>query len=193
MQVARDFYIQATAHEGGMHADLASLWIRVQALLALPIVPHYAEHVWTHILGEKSSVQHARFPEQTAPVDQIILDASNYVQNTIKRARDTELAFAKRKAKGKVASYDPSKPKALHIFVARRFPEWQDAAVSAVKEAYDEKAEAVDRQKLKDVITERGLIKDKRVMPFCVQFEVGFSFYATVKSSVCIYELRVHL
>jgi leucyl-tRNA synthetase len=155
-----------------MHVDLARRWIRVQALLALPIIPHYAEHVWTTILGETSSVQHARWPEPTAPVDQLVLDGSNYVHATIKRARDAEAVLAKKKAKGKGAAYDPAKPKALNIFVARRFPEWQDAAVSAVKEAYDEKTETVDRAKLKEVIIQRDLIKDKRVMPFCVQFEV---------------------
>jgi leucyl-tRNA synthetase len=172
LQVARDSYIQATAHEGGMHVDLARLWIRVQTLLALPIIPHYAEHIWTTVLGETSSVQHARWPEQTAPVDQLVLDASNYVNTTIKRARDAETVLTKKKARGRESAYDPGKRKNLHIFVARWFPDWQDAAVAAVKEAYDEKTETVDKAILKEIITKRDLIKDKRVMPFCIQFEV---------------------
>ena len=56
----------------------------------------------------------------------------------VKSVRDLEILSQRKKNKGKGESFDPSKPKSLKLFVATRFPEWQDFAVGAVKQNYDE-------------------------------------------------------
>lgn len=176
---ARDLYQVATSAEGGMHVDLALRFIRVQALLITPIAPHVAEHIWSTILKETSSIQTALYPTVSSPVDPAITDAATYVRTKVKDIRDAEFSFAKKKAKGKGnASFDPSKPKAVKIWVAKGFPEWQEVAVEIVKGAWD--GEKVDDKKCKEELTAKGLIKEKKYMPFIAQLKVRFSSLAVV-------------
>jgi leucyl-tRNA synthetase len=44
--------------------------------------------------------------------------------------------------------------------------------VQVVKESYDAAANKVDDVKVRALLTERGLIKDKRAMPFVQDFKV---------------------
>ncbi|CAO1622884.1 unnamed protein product [Parajaminaea phylloscopi] len=172
LQSARDLYRDATA-EDGMHEDLVKLWIRTQALLMAPIAPHFAEHLYQTVLGEKNSVQTARFPKVTAPVNKDIADAAAYVRSMIKTIRDAELTLLKRKSKGKNvgASYDEKKPKAVRIFIAKNFPAIQDACVNAIKANYNSSTGAVDDAAVREELNKQGLLRDKRAMPFVVAFK----------------------
>ena len=82
------------------------------------------------------------------------------------------------KAKGKKspidAFYDPKKPKAVRIYVATAFPEWhwQDTCVQIIKEAYSKEEDKVGDAKVKQLLTERELIKDKGPIPFIRAFKV---------------------
>lgn len=49
LQAARDKYRELCS-EGGMHAELVTLYIEIQAKLMSPICPHVAEYVW-ELLG----------------------------------------------------------------------------------------------------------------------------------------------
>ncbi|WVF70246.1 leucine-tRNA ligase [Kwoniella sp. CBS 6097] len=157
----------------GMHRDLVFTWIRNNALLISPYTPHFSEHVWKNILDESTSIQSASFPKpSTTPVDQSVLKQADYTRQVVDKLRSAEVQLAKKKAKGKgpaVAPYDPSKPKSARLYVANRFPEWQEKAVALVKEAYDGKE--VDDAKLKTLLQESGLLKDKKVMPFAQTFK----------------------
>lgn len=163
-----------------MHADLVGYWIRTAALLVLPIAPHFSEHIWTSLLSEPESVQRALWPEPTLPngVDATVIDAAQYMRGTIKMIRDAELLIQKRSAKAKPlpgaagAAFDANRPKAVRIFVATSFPEWQDVSVGIVKDAYDQKEDKVDDGKIREALTKKGLMKDKRVMPFIQAFKV---------------------
>lgn len=173
LQTFRDAYREATI-EVGMHRDLVLQWMRVQALLMMPIAPHFSEHIWRGILGEKTSVQNARFPTVSMPVDKHVADAAAYIRSLIKQIRDTEINILKRRQKGKKevgGAYDENKPKAVKIFVAKSFPEWQDRTVAAVRKCWDDSKKQLDNAKLKVELTEAGLIKDKRVMPFSQIFK----------------------
>ena len=77
------------------------------------------------------------------------------------------------KGKGAAAAYDPKKPKAVRIYVATGFPAWQDACVQIVKDVYDPETEKVDDAKVRDLLKDRGLIKDKKAMPFIQAFKVS--------------------
>jgi len=175
-QSIRDWYREVTA-DVGMHHDLVQYWIRAAALLVMPIAPHFAEHIWTAILKNPQSIQLALWPTPPDPVDRTLIEAGHYMRGTIKTIRDAEVSLLKvlTKAKGKKASsgtfYDPKKPKAVHIYVATTFPEWQDTCVQIIKEAYS-KEDKVDDAKVKQLLTERELIKDKRPMPFIQAFKV---------------------
>lgn len=172
-QSARDWYREVTA-DVGMHAKLVHWWIRVATLLIAPIAPHFSEHVWSTVLQEPQSVHHARWPAVAHPVDRSLIEAGQYMRGTIKMMRDAELSLLKKMNKGKQgqASYDPKRPRAVRIYVASSYPAWQDQCVEAVKEAYAPEAGKVDDVKIRELLTKRGLIKDKRAMPFVQMIKV---------------------
>ncbi|KAG6864507.1 hypothetical protein C0991_009022 [Blastosporella zonata] len=177
-QSARDWYREVTS-DVGMHADLVRYWISTAALVITPIAPHFADHIHSTILKNPQSIQLALWPTPQKPVNPTALEAAAYMRETIKTIRDAEVSLLKmlQKAKGKkgpggpAAAFDPKLPKSVRIYVATTFPEWQDTCVDAVKEAYDEQTDKVDDAKVKTLLTERGLIKDKRAMPFVQAFK----------------------
>ena len=177
LQSARDWYREVTA-DIGMHADLVRYWITVAALLATPIAPHFAEHIWRGILHHPTSIQRALWPTPVRAVDTPTIEAGTYMRALVKNVRDAELSLLKKleKAKGKSGPppFDPKKPRALRIYVATRFPEWQDACVQAVQAAWSSEMARVDDAKVRALLTERGMIKDKRAMPFVQLFKVRF-------------------
>lgn len=172
LQSARDLYRDATAEEG-MHIDLVKLWIRTQALLMAPIAPHFSEHLYQSALGETGSVQNARFPKVSAPVDKGIADAATYVRSMIKTIRDAELTLLKKKSRGKNVgmAYDEKKPKAARIFIAKNFPAIQDACVNAIKANYDSATGAVNDAAVREELNRQGLLRDRRAMPFVMAFK----------------------
>ncbi|KZT56367.1 leucyl-tRNA synthetase [Calocera cornea HHB12733] len=170
LQSARDSYREMTA-DAGMHADLIEYFIRISALLVQPVAPHYAEHVWSTVLKEPKSVQLALWPAPSKPVDHIIIQSSEYFKDTVKTIRDFEMSLGKRKGKGSGPVVDPSKPKALRIFVASSFPQWQETCVTVVKDAFDVSTGTVDDVKVRQLLGAAGLMKDKRAMPFVQAFK----------------------
>ncbi|KAG8986294.1 cytosolic leucyl tRNA synthetase [Tulasnella sp. 427] len=168
LQSTRDWYREVTA-DVGMHAGLIKHWIQTAALLVCPIAPHFAEHLWTDLLKQPQSIQLARFPEPTAPVERTVVDSAAYMRTTLKSIRDAEISMSKKGGKGakmKGMAFDPAKPKAVRVFVATTFPEWQETCVEILKGATDMKSGVVDDAKVREEITKKGLIKDKKVMPF---------------------------
>jgi leucyl-tRNA synthetase len=175
-EAARNWYrnVSSTDNGGpGMHADLVFAWIRTNALLIAPFTPHFSEHIWRDILNETSSVQTAPFPVPSGPVDTGRLAKLEYMRGVVDSMRSAEAILSRKKAKGKavVSSYDPAKPKCARLFVASEYPEWQNRCVEFVRSAWDGKT--VDDAKLRSQLQESGLIKDKRMMPYCQTFKVS--------------------
>ncbi|KAG8781900.1 cytosolic leucyl tRNA synthetase [Serendipita sp. 398] len=170
--MARDWYREVTFEEG-MHSDLVRQFNRTLALLMAPITPHVSEHIWTSILKEEGSIQTARWPDAPASYQACpdLLAAGEYMRGTLKTMRDAEILLMKKKAKkgaqGGPAAYDPSAAKkSVNIFVASRFPAWQDESVEIMQKAYDEKTGTIDDAQIKEELAAKGLLKDKRIMPF---------------------------
>jgi leucyl-tRNA synthetase len=183
MQIVRDWYREVTA-DIGMHADMVMYWIRNAALVIAPIASHFAEHVWCTVLQQSDSIHHALWPTPTESVDPTIVETGTYMRDTIKMIRDSEASIIKamNKSKGKKGGdlpYDHKKPRAVHVYVATKFPEWQDTCVNVVKDAYNAAEDKVDDVKVRALLTEKGLIKDKRAMPFIQAFKVIFKQIAT--------------
>ncbi|KAJ3754318.1 hypothetical protein EV360DRAFT_96635 [Lentinula raphanica] len=176
LQSSRDWYREVTS-DVGMHADLVRYWIEISALLAAPIAPHFAEHIYLEILKKPTSIQLARWPTPSKPVDRTLIEVGQYMRGTVKMIRDAELALVrmlsknKGKGKGATASFDPKKPKSVRVYVATSFPAWQESCVQAVKDAYDSEADKVDDAKVRALLTESGLIKNKLAMPFIQAFK----------------------
>lgn len=176
-EIARNWYRLVCNPENGgtgMHRDLVFSYIRTNALLIAPFVPHFSEHVWRDILGEQSTVQNAAFPKASGHVDSAALQQQEYMRGVVDalRAAEAQLSRRKGKAKAPADAYDPAKPKHARIYVATQFPDWQNVCVETIKKVYDDRTRTVDNQRLKAELQAAGLLKDKRVMPFCVTFMV---------------------
>jgi leucyl-tRNA synthetase len=178
LQSARDWYREVTANIG-MHIDLVQYWVRVAALVITPIAPHFAEHIWLTILKEPKSIQLALWPTPKEAPSTGVLESAQYMRETVKTMRDAELSLVKMlsKAKGKKGGnadtlFDPKKPKAVRVYVASTFPDWQNVCVQAVQDSYDEEKDKVDDVKVREILTQKGLIKDKKAMPFVQMFKV---------------------
>jgi leucyl-tRNA synthetase len=61
----------------------------------MPIAPHFAEHVWSRILKQSSSIQLAFWPTPTQAIDRAFLEAATYMRGTTKTIRDAETALVK--------------------------------------------------------------------------------------------------
>ncbi|CAO3653578.1 unnamed protein product [Mucor fragilis] len=162
-QAAKDTY-QLACTETGMHKDLVLRYIELQALFLAPITPHWSEHVWGTVLKKQGLVVDARFPKVSAPVDESLDAATRYIRKTIKSIRDGEINAMKKK-KGKAAvDYNAKDPKSLKIYVATKFPEWQEACLAAMKANYADGQ--FDDIKIRQELGAQGVLKNKKAMPF---------------------------
>ncbi|KAI9363838.1 leucyl-tRNA synthetase [Pilaira anomala] len=164
MQAAKDAY-QLACTVNGMHKDLVLRYIEVQTLVLSPITPHWSEHMWVKVLKKDGLVVDALFPKATAPVDRALDEATRYIRKTTKSIRDAELNLLKKK-KGKAAvnEFKANEPKSLKIFVATKFPEWQEACLAVLKSNYNNGV--FDDAKIRTELGAQGLLKNKKAMPF---------------------------
>ncbi|KAK3939257.1 leucine--tRNA ligase, cytoplasmic [Diplogelasinospora grovesii] len=163
---ARDTYREACTAGGiPMHKDLVLKYIRLQALIISPIAPHWSEYIWMEVLGEKQSIQFAKFPEVPA-ADPGLAAAREYVRSTASSINSAEAAQLKKMAKGKQSEFDPKKPKKLTIFMAENFPAWQTKYMELIKEIWDPetKTQKIDDKELNSRIGKMGEMK--KAMPF---------------------------
>ncbi|EON64719.1 leucyl-tRNA synthetase [Coniosporium apollinis CBS 100218] len=158
---ARDFYREATkAANLGMHSSLTRRYIELQALLLTPIAPHWAEQIWLEVLKHPSTIQNALWPSVSDPSPSLNA-AREYVRATSSNINSAEGQQQKKIAKGKNVSYDPKKEKKLTIFMARKYPAWQDKYIDLVREAFD--GLSVDVKALTPRIEKKEM---KKAMPF---------------------------
>lgn len=163
---ARDFYREAaTATGNNMHKDIVLRYIRTQALLLAVIAPHWSEQIWLEVLGEKSSIQVARFPEAGEP-DAALSATFEYVRNISSNITSAEASQAKKKAKGRNTDFDPSRPKKLTIFVAENFPSWQEKYVDLLKSVWNNESKSIDEAKLMSNMKAIAGAEMKKAMAF---------------------------
>lgn len=146
-----------------MHQDIILSWIKRQALLLSPIAPHFAEYLWQDVLKQPTSVQNELFPKPSAPVDKALSAAKAYVDQVSSNVASTETAQMKKKLKGKGTAYDPKAAKKLAIYVALKFPGWQEKYIDLVREAFDAVKLSVN---VKAVTPKIEKAEMKKAMPF---------------------------
>ncbi|KAL8335502.1 hypothetical protein RB598_009606 [Gaeumannomyces tritici] len=162
---AISFYREACTAEGiKLHRDVVLRYVELQALMLLPIAPHWAEYIWLEVLGKKETIQKALWPEVPA-ADPALTAAREYVKMTSSNVNSAESAQLKKKAKGKEVSFDPKRPKKLTIFTAEAFPAWQQKYIDLIKESWDSSKGGIrDEKELSARIGKMGEMK--KAMPF---------------------------
>ncbi|MCJ1309094.1 cytosolic leucyl tRNA synthetase [Agyrium rufum] len=159
----RDFYREAATAAGvGMHCDLITRYVELQALILTPICPHWCDYIWQEVLHKESSIQTALWPSVSTP-DSSLSAAREYVRATSSSITSAEAAQLKKKDKGKNISFDPKKLKKLTIFAAAKYPAWQDKYIELVREEF----ERTHLKEDKELIGKVGKMGEtKKAMPF---------------------------
>ncbi|CCK71315.1 leucine--tRNA ligase CDC60 KNAG_0G02590 [Huiozyma naganishii CBS 8797] len=157
-QASRDYYREATEV---MHKDLVLRYIETQVLLLAPIAPHFADFVYRELLHKSGSVQTAKFPTASKPVDLSAIAALDYVRSVQRSIREAE-GQALKKKKGKGAEVDAAKPIKLYLLISESFPEWQEKVVELVREMFASQT-LDDNKKIKEKVEPREM---KRTMAF---------------------------
>ena len=171
LQNARNEYRKVTTGQGlgldnenwaGLHHDMVVKFAELQALLMSPITPHWSDYIWREILKKPATIIKERFPTSQS-VDESVIAASNYIRSLTTHIRATEELANKRKKK-KQAVDEIQGPQKLELYVADKFPDWQTQAIEVLKETWTAAKgfDDTEVQKLK----ERGLLKNKKIMPF---------------------------
>ncbi|KAI0533322.1 leucyl-tRNA synthetase [Xylaria digitata] len=169
---ARDVYRDAVGALG-MHSKLVRRYAELQCLLLGPVAPHWCEYVWTEVLGQKHSIQVARWPTDCPRPDRALQATADYEQTTSSAATAALGQLVKRlvKSSKKGASnavFDPrSSPFRLRIFFTKSLPAWQERCIDIVTAALKETG-LVDTDSIGKSI---GKTETKRAMPFIQQLK----------------------
>ncbi|AGO09902.1 AaceriAAL088Wp [[Ashbya] aceris (nom. inval.)] len=157
-QASRDYYRESC---GVMHRDLVLRYIETQILMLAPIAPHFCDYIYREVLGHTTSVQVAKFPRASKPVDVGVLSALEYLRDLQRSIREAE-GQALKKKKGKGSDVDPTKPAKLSMYITESFPSWQTKYIEMVRELFEQQ-KLDDNQVLKSKVDPKDM---KRAMPF---------------------------
>lgn len=172
LQNARDRYRDATVLHGtaGMHRGLLRRFVELQALLMVPILPHFAEHVWTDILGNPSCVLNEPFPA-ASPYDAALLASAAYLHDltsAVRSAANTELLKKK------------TRPDSVELYVVSTFPRWQEEAIAILRTHYDPATRSMTLPDDRIVALATPLLKTiaegsvkKKVIPFVMELKAA--------------------
>lgn len=129
MQNARDLYRERLGKDlKKINTSLILRWAEVQALLMMPITPHWSEKIWKLLGKEGFLVRDGRFPLADS-IDPLLTLASSHVENSLKEFR-SKFEFAKSKNKRSPLT------KAT-IWVASSYPSWRSAVIDVIREKFD--------------------------------------------------------
>eukprot|EP00325_Prymnesiales_sp_UTEX-LB-985_P010652 CAMPEP_0174761884 /NCGR_PEP_ID=MMETSP1094-20130205/109498_1 /TAXON_ID=156173 /ORGANISM="Chrysochromulina brevifilum, Strain UTEX LB 985" /LENGTH=1269 /DNA_ID=CAMNT_0015967831 /DNA_START=53 /DNA_END=3862 /DNA_ORIENTATION=+ len=142
MQEARDRYRAGTAHVGASEA-LIRQWAEWQALMMVPITPHWSEAIWD-LLGKDGLAVKARWPKPTAAEKPEITSAGLYLFE-VNHSLAVAMVNASKKKPAKGAPPAPlEKPNQVNLYVAQSFPRWKEIVLELLRAHFSEETCEVD-------------------------------------------------
>lgn len=161
MTSARDRYKSAVGMD--MHADLANQYIRFIAIMMSPITPHWADHIYRHVLGFSEAVVTAKWP-RGLPIDDVTLLQDERLESLCHDIR----VFLERKQKTESRKGGvPTPANCLAVYVSKGYTPIQVRALEVLLKFYDRSgkafADGVTEALKNDEILKTQL---KIVMPF---------------------------
>ena len=169
-QNIRDRYRDAVKLEN-MHRDSIDMFCRLQALIVSPIAPHFAEHVWKHVMKAGPTIIKERWP-QLPVVDAKYVASGTYLTTlcrNIRSSMSTEQTMRRKKKQSEAIN-------SVEIYVARSYPEWQSKCIDLLTEHYDSSANAfkdeahIVKKALSDAVIKKAT---KKAIPFLKELQVS--------------------
>lgn len=168
MQEARDRYRAGTAQVGAA-VELIRQWAEWQALMMVPIAPHWAEEIW-ELLGKPGLAVHARWPTSPKAEDETITAAGQYLFDVNHSLSVALINRGKKKPAKGAPPADTEKANQVNLYVALAFPRWKEIVLDLLRAHYSEETGEVDPCVLKDVIPKHAELasfnKGKQVPQF---------------------------
>eukprot|EP00939_MAST-03C_sp_MAST-3C-sp1_P003252 g3252.t1 len=120
-----------------MNGDVLRKFVNALVVMIAPITPHWSEHVWTEILGNKGTVVRASWPSYAKDVEalnrEVVLRRSEYVATTVHSFRSRMAPPKKKKKKKGVEPPQYVKPNAAYAFVRRKYEPWRATMVQKLR------------------------------------------------------------
>jgi len=154
----RDFYREwCNLMELPMHSDVAMRYAETSTLLIAPVCPHFAEKIWSSVLGRSGSVLHAPWPS-AGTVDAKASRELRFLQKTMKNLR-AKCAKDKKAAQAKTAT----------IYIAERYNDWKVATLDFMRTLWKPTpgggGSLPDKKALMVALTSGLLAKDPTLSP----------------------------
>ncbi|KAM0952721.1 putative leucine--tRNA ligase [Dioscorea sansibarensis] len=139
LQAARDEY-RFSCGLGGMNRDLLWRFMDVQTRLITPICPHYAEHVWKHLLKKDGFIINAGWPTAETP-DLTLKSANKYLQDTIglmRKLLQKQVTGPKKPKRGAPPPpAEESKFTVGLIYVNEQYDGWKEQCLNILQSKFD--------------------------------------------------------
>jgi len=159
LQNARDKY-RAMSGPVGLHRDLIKKFIECQTIIMAPFIPHYSEHVYSTLLGNKEGIMQARWPT-VGSVDPLLIRMNTYFDKTLS---DLRSKIEKARAKKTVST--------VTVYIADEFLDWQQAALNALKATVEQGGDVMGKD------FKKGFMSLPSMAPFKAQSKVLMPFAA---------------
>lgn len=159
-----------------MHADVVRTFCEQLVIMIAPIMTHWSEHVWCHVLNKKGSVTRASWPTTSGLPKELLLQ-DKYLQDLVASLRKT--LSKKKKGKGKGAAAAVAGKKKGVILVQSEYPAWKKRTLEWLASQWDDdkNAFAVDLKTIKASAKELqqsdDLLKPERAFMGVVNYVMG--------------------
>ena len=117
---------------GDVHADVIKRLLHSQTIILSPIAPHFCEHLWRNVLGNKTLVVQEAWPTPEKEYDPFLSRQYALIQGTLRtfRLQLEKFKSPKKKKKGQSQGPPPAPNRAV-IFVAKNYKDWQVQVLKA--------------------------------------------------------------
>ena len=167
MQEARDRYRAGTASVGA-DEKLVRQWAEWQALMMMPITPHWSEALW-ELLGKPGCCVHARWPTAERKEDLATTAAGEYLFEVAHSLAAALVNRGKKKPAKGAPPAEMEKPNQCELYVATSFPRWKEIVLDLLRAQFDPKTNEVDGSVMKAIPQNKELAafnKGKQVPQF---------------------------
>jgi len=135
-------------------------FIECQTLIISPFCPHYSEHVWSELLGNKDGIMKASWPS-VGSIDPLLIRTNTYFDKTLS---DLRSKVEKSRSKKTVTT--------MTVFVAEEFLDWQQAALGVLKATVDAGGDVTHKD------FKKSFMQMEAMKPFKAQSKVLMPFAA---------------